>query len=169
MTEPTAVETTAPYGSGAPVHREVRRVRVRHLQRMKERGETWPMLTAYDMYAAGIFDAAGIPVMLVGDSAANNVYGHRTTLPVTIEELRPLVRAVIRSTERALIVADLPFGSYEASAEQALATAIGFMKDGAHAVKLEGGRPFAGQVKAWSTRASRSWGTSASRRSASTR
>jgi len=107
------------------------------------------MLTAYDQYAASIFDEAGIPVLLVGDSAANNVLGYETTLAVTVEELMPLVRAVVRSTRTALVVADLPFGSYQTSAEQALTTAVRFMKEGgAHAVKLEGGSIVAGQVRA---------------------
>ncbi|WP_163506978.1 3-methyl-2-oxobutanoate hydroxymethyltransferase [Fodinicola acaciae] len=125
-----------------------RRVRVRDLTSAKERGERWPMLTSYDQYTAGIFDEAGIPVLLVGDSAANNVYGYETTLPVTMDELLPLVRAVVRSTSRALVVADMPFGSFEASAEQALASAVRFMKAGAQAVKLEGGRRVAPQVEA---------------------
>jgi 3-methyl-2-oxobutanoate hydroxymethyltransferase len=107
---------------------------------MKERGERWPMLTAYEQYAAAVFDEVGIPVLLVGDSAANNVYGYDSTLPVTVDELLPLVRAVTRSTRRALVVADLPFGSYQESPGQALHTAVRFMKEGdAHAVKLEGG------------------------------
>ncbi|GAA4859041.1 3-methyl-2-oxobutanoate hydroxymethyltransferase [Saccharopolyspora rosea] len=135
----------APYGS-TPAKR---RVRVHHLQQLKERGEPWPMLTSYDMYTARIFDEAGIPVLLVGDSAANNVYGYESSLPVTVDELLPLVRAVTRSAEHALVVADLPFGSYQASPEQALATATRFMKEGrAHAVKLEGGRRYAPQVEA---------------------
>jgi 3-methyl-2-oxobutanoate hydroxymethyltransferase len=125
-----------------------RRVRVRDLATAKERGERWPMLTSYDQYTAGIFDEAGIPVLLVGDSAANNVYGYETTLPVTMDELLPLVRAVVRSTSRALVVADMPFGSFEASPEQALASAVRFMKAGAQAVKLEGGRRVAPQVEA---------------------
>ncbi|RCW40684.1 ketopantoate hydroxymethyltransferase [Halopolyspora algeriensis] len=137
-------ETTAPYGSAPPR----RRVRVHHLQELKERGEAWPMLTSYDMYSARIFDQAGIPVLLVGDSAANNVYGYDSSLPVTVDELLPLVRAVSRSAEHALVVADLPFGSYQASPEQALETAVRFMKDGAHAVKLEGGRRYAAHVEA---------------------
>ncbi|WP_190817546.1 3-methyl-2-oxobutanoate hydroxymethyltransferase [Saccharopolyspora pogona] len=138
-------ETAAPYGS-TPAKR---RVRIHHLQQLKERGEPWPMLTSYDMYTARIFDQAGIPVLLVGDSAANNVYGYESSLPVTVDELLPLVRAVTRSAERALVVADLPFGSYQASPEQALATATRFMKEGrAHAVKLEGGRRYAPQIEA---------------------
>ena len=125
-----------------------RRVRVPHLVEAKGRGERWAMLTAYDQYAAEIFDQAGIPVLLVGDSAANNVFGYPSTLPLTVEELVPLVRAVVRSTSRALVVADLPFGSYESGPEQALSTAVTFMKSGAQAVKLEGGRRVAAQVHA---------------------
>ena len=120
-----------------------------HLRELKERGEPWPMLTAYDMYTAALFDEAGIPVLLVGDSASNNVFGYETSLPVTVDELLPLVRAVTGSVRRALVVADLPFGSYQLSPEQAMATAVRFMKEGrAHAVKLEGGRHFAPHVRA---------------------
>jgi 3-methyl-2-oxobutanoate hydroxymethyltransferase len=143
-------ETTPPYGSGpqaASTGSEVRRVRIHHLQEMKRRGEKWAMLTAYEQYAAQTFDEAGIPVLLVGDSASNNVYGNETSLPVTVDELIPLARAVTRSVRRALVVADLPFGSYQASAEQAFHTAVRFMKEsGAHAVKLEGGTPMLPQV-----------------------
>jgi hypothetical protein len=107
------------------------------------------MLTAYDMYSAEIFDEAGIPVLLVGDSAANNVYGHDNTLPVTVDELLPLVKAVVKAAKSALVVADLPFGSYQIGPEQALTTAFRFMKEGgAHAVKLEGGARFVPQVEA---------------------
>ena len=106
------------------------------------------MLTAYDMYTAATFDEAGIPVLLVGDSASNNVYGNETSLPVTVDELIPLVRAVTRSVPHALVVADLPFGSYQGSPEQAFHTAVRFMKEaGAHAVKLEGGAEMAPQVE----------------------
>src|SRR3954466_13039997 len=138
----------APYGS--PRSDEViRRIRIPHLHAMKERGERWAMLTAYDQYAGAVFDEIGIPVLLVGDSAANNVYAYDTTLPVTVDELLPLVRAVTRSTRRALVVADMPFGSYQVSPAQALETAVRFMKEGdAHAVKLEGGERIAPQVKA---------------------
>ena len=109
------------------------------------------MLTAYDMYTAEIFDEAGIPVLLVGDSAANNVYGYANTLPVTVDEMLPLVKAVVRGTKSALVVADLPFGSYQISPEQALTTSFRFMKEaGAHAVKLEGGARFVPQVDALS-------------------
>ncbi|MFI5731184.1 3-methyl-2-oxobutanoate hydroxymethyltransferase [Kribbella sp. NPDC051587] len=118
-----------------------RRYRIHHLRDMKNRGEKWAMLTAYDQYTAEIFDQAGIPVLLVGDSAANNVFGYDTTLRVTVDELIPLARAVANAADRALVVADLPFGSYQASPEQAFHTAVRFMKEaGVHAVKLEGGR-----------------------------
>jgi 3-methyl-2-oxobutanoate hydroxymethyltransferase len=142
-------ETTAPYGSGpARDAAPMRRVRTHHLRDMKQRGERWPMLTAYDQYTAQIFDEAGIPVLLVGDSASNNVFGNETSLPVTVDELLPLVRAVARSARRALVVADLPFGSYQASPEQAFHTAVRFMKEAnAHAVKLEGGAEMLPQVE----------------------
>lgn len=124
-----------------------RRVNPRDLQHAKERGERWAMLTSYDMLTAGVFEQAGIPVLLVGDSAGNNVLGYPSTVPVTVDELLPMVRAVVRSTSRVLVVADLPFGSYQGSAPQALATAARFLKEGgAQAVKLEGGRRVAAQV-----------------------
>src|SRR5664279_3825373 len=100
-----AAEGVSPYGSPRIDTAPARRTRIHHLQAMKDRGERWPMLTAYDQYAAAVFDEVGIPVLLVGDSAANNVYGYDTTLPVTVEALLPLVRAVSRSTRRALVVA----------------------------------------------------------------
>jgi len=126
-----------------------RRLTVRDIAAAKTAGEKWPMLTAYDQYAASIFDEVGIPVLLVGDSAANNVLGFDNTLPVTVDELIPMVRAVVRSTRRALVVADFPFGSYESSAQQALETGIRFVKEGgAQAVKLEGGRRVLPQVEA---------------------
>ncbi|MEV6492900.1 3-methyl-2-oxobutanoate hydroxymethyltransferase [Actinoplanes sp. NPDC051633] len=126
-----------------------RRVRTRDLLAAKTRGDRWPMLTSYDQYTAAIFDQAGIPVLLVGDSAANNVFGYETTVPVTTEDLLPLVRAVVRATKTALIVGDLPFGSYEEGPTQALRTAVRFMKEGGcHAVKLEGGRRVAAQIEA---------------------
>ena len=117
-----------------------RRVTVNDLTAAKARGEKWPMLTAYDALTARVFDEAGIPVLLVGDSAAMVVFGHETTIPVTVDDLLPLTAAVVRGTRRALIVADLPFGSYQASPAAALAAGIRFLKEtGAHAVKLEGG------------------------------
>jgi 3-methyl-2-oxobutanoate hydroxymethyltransferase len=154
--QPSAVpgaepEQPAPYGTG-PLSSGTttrRRTRVHHLQQMKDRGERWAMLTAYDQYAAEIFDEAGIPVLLIGDSAGNNVFGYETTLPVTMDELLPLVRAVSRSARHALVIADLPFGSYQSSPEQALASATRMMKEGfAHGVKLEGGRRVVPQVEA---------------------
>src|SRR6202522_1734158 len=125
-----------------------RRVTIRDIAAAKARGEKWPMLTAYDALTAGIFDRAGIPVLLVGDSAAMVVYGYDTTVPVTVDDLIPLTAAVVRGTKRAMVVADLPFGSYQASPAAALATAVRFMKEaGAHAVKLEGGMRVAQHVE----------------------
>lgn len=124
------------------------RVRVHHLQQAKERGEKWAMLTAYDTYSAAIFEEAGIPVMLVGDSAGNVVLGHSSTVQVTVEDMLLLTKAVTRSTKRSLIVADLPFGSYESGPQQAFGTAVRLMKEGgAQAVKLEGGVRVAPQIK----------------------
>lgn len=141
-------EETAPYGSGPTTSPDVKRVRTHHLRQWKNEGQKWPMLTAYDQYAAQVFDEAGIPVLLVGDSASNNVFGNETSLPVTVDELIPLVRAVTRSAHRALVVADLPFGSYQGSPQQAFETAVRFMKEAnAHAVKLEGGLPMVPQVQ----------------------
>jgi 3-methyl-2-oxobutanoate hydroxymethyltransferase len=121
---------------GGAVHR---RVTIVDLAAAKKRGEKWAMLTAYESMTAEIFDEAGIPVLLVGDSAGNNFLGEENTIPVTVDELIPLARAVVRGSKRALVVADLPFGSYEASADLALATSIRFFKEsGVMAVKLEG-------------------------------
>ncbi|MBT8224724.1 MAG: 3-methyl-2-oxobutanoate hydroxymethyltransferase [Dactylosporangium sp.] len=126
-----------------------RRVRARDLLAAKHRGQRWAMLTSYDQYTARIFDEARIPVLLVGDSAANNVFGHTSTVPITVEELLPLVRAVVGATAQAMVVADLPFGSYEEGPTQALRTAVQFMKTtGASGVKLEGGRRFVPQIEA---------------------
>src|SRR5699024_3050159 len=117
----------APYGGhatgaapgGAKAHAAPpRRVRTLDLIKAKAEGRRWAMLTSYDQYTAALFEKAGVEALLVGDSAANNVYGHATTLPVTVDELIPLARAVASATSRALIVADLPFGSYEISDEQ---------------------------------------------------
>jgi 3-methyl-2-oxobutanoate hydroxymethyltransferase len=124
-----------------------RRVTVRDLQTAKDRGERWAMLTSYDMLTAAVFDEAGIPVLLVGDSAGNNVLGYADTVPVTLDDMVPLVRGVARATTRALVVGDLPFGSYQGSPEQALASAVRFLQAGAQAVKLEGGRRVLPQVE----------------------
>lgn len=142
-------EESAPYGSGpAATPAPTKRVRTHHLREMKQRGERFAMLTSYDMYTAEVFDEAGIEVLLVGDSASNNVLGNATSLPVTVDQLLPLTLAVARSVRRALVVGDLPFGSYQRSPEQAYDTAVRFMKEGgAHAVKLEGGAEMAPQIE----------------------
>ena len=128
------MSTTTLYGGAAH-----RRVTILDLKKAKTAGEKWAMLTSYEQMTAEIFDTAGIPVLLVGDSAGNNFLGEENTIPVTIDEMIPLTRAVVRGSKRALVVADLPFGSYESSPEQALATSIRFFKEaGAMAVKLEG-------------------------------
>jgi 3-methyl-2-oxobutanoate hydroxymethyltransferase len=143
----TTSEEPAPYGAG-PSGESVRKVRTHHLRTWKAEAHKWAMLTAYDQYSAQVFDEAGIPVLLVGDSASNNVYGNETSLPVTVDELIPLVRAVTRSARRALVVGDLPFGSYQRDPEQAFDTAVRFMKEGlCHAVKLEGGTEMAPQIR----------------------
>lgn len=112
---------------------------IKDLADLKKRGQKWAMLTSYEMATAEIFDEAGIPVLLVGDSAGNNFLGEKNTIPVTVDELIPLTRAVSRSAKKALVVADLPFGSYEAGPDLALSTSLRFFKEaGAHAVKLEG-------------------------------
>lgn len=142
-------EETAPYGSAAPSPTpapaqggssvlDVKKVRTVHLQAAKEAGEKFAMLTSYDALTASIFDRAGIDLLLIGDSAGNNVLGHESTLTITVDEMIPLVKAVSSAARRALVVADLPFGSYEQSPAQAVATAVRFMKEGgAHAVKME--------------------------------
>ncbi len=125
-----------------------RRVRVPHLREAKERGERITMLTAYDAMVAALFDAAGIDVLLVGDSLANVVLGRPDTLSVTVDEMIHHSRAVVSATRHALVVTDLPFGSYEASPEQAMASASRLMKEsGTQAVKLEGGHRVADQVQ----------------------
>jgi 3-methyl-2-oxobutanoate hydroxymethyltransferase len=137
-------EEQSPYG-GAPAGQSkpgaaIKRVRTHHLREMKERGEKFTMLTSYDVFTAQIFDEAGIDTLLVGDSAANTVYGYGSTVPVTLEELIPLARAVARGAHRALVIGDLPFGTYQASPEQAYLSAARLMKEAeVAAVKLEGG------------------------------
>jgi 3-methyl-2-oxobutanoate hydroxymethyltransferase len=135
-------EEAAPYGP------TIKRIRTHHLREMKERGERFSMLTSYDMLTAQVFDEAGIEILLVGDSASNNVLGNATSLPVTVDELIPLTRAVSSSVQRAMVVGDLPFGSYQASPEQGYLTAVRFMKEGrAHCVKLEGGVEMVPQIE----------------------
>lgn len=125
-----------------------KRVRVQHLRAAKENGEKLTMLTAYDLPTARIFDEAGVDMLLVGDSYGDNLLGHASTIPVTMEEMIPAVRAVARGARRAMVVADLPFGSYEASPQQAMTSATRMLKEGgAHAVKFEGGRRVAEHVR----------------------
>jgi 3-methyl-2-oxobutanoate hydroxymethyltransferase len=148
VTQSSSIAGTA--GKSEPLYggRRPGRVTVRDIGAAKARGEKWPMLTTYDALTAGIFDQAGIPVLLVGDSAGNVVFGYDTTIPVTVDDLIPLTAAVVRGTSRAMVVADLPFGSYQASPTEALHAAVRFMKEaGAHAVKLEGGMRVAHQVE----------------------
>lgn len=156
--ESASSEVPAPYGNGPSgtgvpssdmARRPGGRIRTHHLQQAKDNGQRFAMLTAYEQYTAEIFDQAGIEVLLVGDSASNNVFGNETSLPVTVDELLPLCRAVSRAAKRALVIADLPFGSYEVSAQQAVATGVRFLKEGlAHAVKIEVGSFYTETVRA---------------------
>jgi len=146
----TSAAAAPPAGTPEPLYggHGSRRLTVRDIAAAKARGEKWPMLTAYDALTASVFDAAGIPVLLVGDSAAMVVYGHDSTIPVTVAELIPLTSAVVRGTSRAMVVADLPFGSYQASPAAALEAGTRFLKEaGAQAVKLEGGHRVIRQVE----------------------
>ncbi|MDF2444275.1 MAG: 3-methyl-2-oxobutanoate hydroxymethyltransferase [Subtercola sp.] len=125
-----------------------KRVRTRHFQNAKENGIPIVGLTSYDQLSAAIFDAADIDFLLVGDSAGNNVFGNETTLSVTVDQLIPLTRAVAGAAKRALVIGDMPFGSYEGGPDDALRTAVRFMKESnAHAVKLEGGVRSAPQIR----------------------
>ncbi|MHA7239001.1 3-methyl-2-oxobutanoate hydroxymethyltransferase [Arthrobacter sp. TMS1-12-1] len=155
----TSAELPAPYGAGAgttptpptgaPTGPGSGRIRIHHLQQAKENGTRFAMLTAYDQYAAQVFDEAGIEVLLIGDSAANNVLGHATTLPITLDEMILFSRAVSTAARRALVVADLPFGSYEVSPQQAVESSVRLLKEGlVHAVKMEGGAEYAETVRA---------------------
>ena len=135
-------------GAAAAAQANLKRVRTRHFQSAKENGIKITGLTSYDQLTAGIFDESGIDFLLVGDSAGNNVYGYDTTLPVSIDDLIPLARAVAGAVSRAFVVADMPFGSYETGPDEALHTAFRFMKEtGAHAVKLEGGERSQKQIR----------------------
>ncbi len=138
----------APYGSNANSDPALKRVRTRHFQSAKENGIKITGLTSYECLSASVFDDAGIDFLLVGDSAGNTVFGYDTTIPVTVDELIPLTAAVVRAVNRALVIADMPFGSYENGPDQALSTAIRFMKEtGCHAVKCEGGIRSSKQIK----------------------
>ncbi|TFC96856.1 MULTISPECIES: 3-methyl-2-oxobutanoate hydroxymethyltransferase [Cryobacterium] len=151
MPESTVPDAPRPINEQNPFAPEPagpKRVRTRHFQTAKQQGIPITGLTSYDMLTAQIFDQAGIDFLLVGDSAGNNVFGYETTLPVTVDELIPLTRAVARAVTRALVVADMPFGSYETGQTEALHTAVRFMKEAqAHAVKLEGGVRSHKQIK----------------------
>ena len=126
-----------------------RRITITDLQAATDRGERWSMLTSYDTLTAGVFEQAGVRALLVGDTSAEMVLGHETTVPVTMDQLIPMVQAVVRGTRTALVVADLPFGSYEAGPEVALPNAVRHLKEGgAQAVKLEGGHRVLPQVRA---------------------
>jgi 3-methyl-2-oxobutanoate hydroxymethyltransferase len=130
------------------VHREVKKVTTNVLLEMKRRGEKIAMLTAYDFTLAGIIDQAGIDVILVGDSASNVMAGHETTLPITLDQMIYHATSVIRAVDRALVVVDLPFGSYQGNSKEALTSSIRVMKEsGAHAIKMEGGREIEESVK----------------------
>lgn len=141
MSHITNPDGAAPASSVTPTLLGAKRVRVQHIARAKAEGIPLTMLTAYDALTAPILEAAGVDMLLVGDSLGNVILGHGSTLPVTLEDMERATAAVARSTSRAMIVADLPFGTYEDSAEHAFASATALMKAGAHAVKLEGGAP----------------------------
>ena len=126
-----------------------RRITITDLQAATDRGERWSMLTSYDTLTAGVFEQAGVRALLVGDTSAEIVLGFQTTVPMTMDQLIPMVRAVVRGTRTALIVADLPFGSYEAGPGIAVRNAVRHLKEGrAQAVKLEGGQRVLPQVRA---------------------
>ena len=126
-----------------------RRITITDLQAATDRGERWSMLTSYDTLTAGVFEQAGVRALLVGDTSAEMVLGFQTTVPMTMDRLIPMVQAVVRGTRTALVVADLPFGSYEAGPEVALPNAVRHLKEGgAQAVKLEGGHRVLPQVRA---------------------
>lgn len=139
MSHITNPEGAAPASSSNPPLFNARRVRVQHIARAKAEGIPLTMLTAYDALTAPILEAAGVDMLLIGDSLGNVILGHSSTLPVTLEDMERATAAVARSTSRAMIVADLPFGTYEDSPEHAFASTARLMKAGAHAVKLEGG------------------------------
>jgi 3-methyl-2-oxobutanoate hydroxymethyltransferase len=130
------------------VHTEVKKVTTHALQRMKQHGEKISMITAYDYSFARIFDGAGIDIILVGDSASNVMAGHETTLPITLDQMIYHASSVMRGVNRAFVVVDLPFGSYQSNSKEALASAIRIMKEtGAHGIKVEGGEEILESVK----------------------
>ena len=130
------------------IKKEYKRVTVKSLIEMKSLGEKISMLTAYDYTMAKIVDGAGVDVILVGDSASNVMAGHETTLPITLDQMIYHASSVVRAIERALVVVDLPFGTYQSDSKEALRSAIRIMKEsGGHAVKLEGGKEIKGSIK----------------------
>lgn len=130
------------------IHKEVKKVTTHTLQKMKINGEKIAMLTAYDYSFAKIFDAAGIDVLLVGDSAGNVIAGYETTVPVTLEQIIYHAQCVVRGVDRSLVVVDMPFGTYQSNSEVALASAIKIMKEtGGHSIKMEGGEEIVDSVK----------------------
>jgi 3-methyl-2-oxobutanoate hydroxymethyltransferase len=130
------------------VHKDVKKVTTHVLQEMKNRGEKISMLTGYDYSMARIIDASGIDVILVGDSASNVMAGHETTLPITLDQMIYHASSVVRAVERALVVVDMPFGSYQGNSKEALSNAIRIMKEtGGHAVKMEGGEEIIDSIK----------------------
>jgi len=130
------------------VHKDVKKITTNTLQKMKAGGEKISMITAYDFSFAKIFDAAGIDIILVGDSASNVMAGHETTLPITLDQMIYHAQSVVRGIERCLVVVDMPFGSYQGNSKEALNSAIRIMKEtGGHSVKLEGGEEVVESVK----------------------
>ena len=130
------------------VHKEAKRITTQVLHEMKQNGEKIAMLTAYDYTMATVVDQAGVDIILVGDSASNVMAGHETTLPITLDHMIYHAQSVVRAAKRALVVVDLPFGTYQGNSKEALNSAIRIMKEsGAHAVKLEGGSEVAESVK----------------------
>ena len=146
----TSADAPAPASASKPFDLDtVKKVRTVHLAQAKATGQKFSMLTCYDALTAQIFDRAGIDMLLVGDSAANVVLGYESTLTITLDEMIPMVAAVSRGASRAMVVADLPFGSYEQSPQQAVASAVRLMKEGgAHAVKIEADASMAEWVRA---------------------
>ena len=130
------------------IHKEVKKITTHTVQKMKTAGEKIAMLTAYDYSFAKIFDAAGIDILLVGDSASNVMAGHETTLPITLDQIIYHAQCVVRGVNRCLVVVDMPFGSYQSNTDIALASAIRIMKEtGGHAIKLEGGKELIESIK----------------------
>ncbi|GAA1976924.1 3-methyl-2-oxobutanoate hydroxymethyltransferase [Nocardioides panacihumi] len=146
---PSSSEETAPYGAPtAATAPAVKKVRTHHLREWKEAGEKFTMLTSYDVMTARLFDEAGVDTLLVGDSSGNTVLGYSTTVPVTLDEMITMARGVTRGATRALVIGDMPFGTYQASPEQAYLSAARLMKEAeVAAVKLEGGVEMAPQIQ----------------------